>query len=147
MRETWHSYVSPYNVFDLFRYWYANGRPSRVEIANVSADLQTLTSYSTYYIQYNWHGDAVTYVALDGSGAGNATSPYDPWGNPPVGSRIIDTTRAFWYNPCTRVHYCGGRCKSRLKTSPGRPVSPTPLFLERSRIIPSLRKRRAAALN
>ncbi len=96
LRETWHAITST-NVFDLVRYWYVNGRPSRVEVAIVSADLQTLTSYSTYYIQYNWHGDAVTYVALDGSGAGNATSPYDPWGNTVLNSQYYQWNGGWGY--------------------------------------------------
>jgi RHS repeat-associated protein len=81
VRETWHSAISG-NVFDLVRYWYTNGRPSRVELVmSAPGDLSTAWSYGTYYIQYNWHGDAVTYVALDGSGGGS-WGAYDPWGNP-----------------------------------------------------------------
>jgi len=68
-------------VFDWVRYWYANGRPSRVEVASTSSDLQYVYGYNTYYLQYNWHGDAVTYIALDGSGGGS-WGAYDPWGNP-----------------------------------------------------------------
>ena len=49
LRETWHAATSG-NTFDLVRYWYANGRPSRVEAANVSSDLQTLNGYTTYYL-------------------------------------------------------------------------------------------------
>ncbi len=96
LRETWHAITST-NVFDLVRYWYVNGRPSRVEVAIVSADMQTLTSYNVYYIQYNWHGDAVTYVALDGSGAGNATSPYDPWGNTVLNSQYYQWNGGWGY--------------------------------------------------
>jgi RHS repeat-associated protein len=80
LRETWHAITST-NTFDLVRYWYANGRPSRVEVASTSSDLQYVYGYNTYYIQYNWHGDAVTYIALDGSGGGS-WGAYDPWGNP-----------------------------------------------------------------
>jgi hypothetical protein len=79
-RKTWHAITST-NTFDLVRYWYANGRPSRVEVAATSSDLQYVYGYNTYYIQYNWHGDAVTYIALDGSGGGS-WGAYDPWGNP-----------------------------------------------------------------
>jgi hypothetical protein len=79
-RKTWHAITST-NTFDLVRYWYANGRPSRVEVASTSSDLQYVYGYNTYYLQYNWHGDAVTYIALDGSGGGS-WGAYDPWGNP-----------------------------------------------------------------
>ena len=54
VREKW--YASGGNIFDLVRYQYTNGRPHRVEIANVSGDLQTYNGYTTYYLQYNWHG-------------------------------------------------------------------------------------------
>ncbi len=51
LRETWHSYVSG-NVFDLVRYQYTNGRPSRVELVmSAPSDLATAWSYGTYYIQ------------------------------------------------------------------------------------------------
>ncbi len=72
VRETWHAATS-LNVFDpstefslseaeglrtsLVRYWYTNGRPSRMELASTSSDLQYLNSYVTWYLQYDWHGD------------------------------------------------------------------------------------------
>lgn len=55
LRETWHAAISG-NTFDLVRYWYANGRPSRVEVASTSGDLQYVYGYNAYYIQYTWHG-------------------------------------------------------------------------------------------
>jgi YD repeat-containing protein len=79
LRETWHAAQSG-NVFDLVRYWYVKGRPSRVEVASVSSDLQTLNGYSTYYLQYNWHGDVVVWVAPAGDGTNSITLTTDPWG-------------------------------------------------------------------
>lgn len=41
VRETWHAITNTITgTFELARYWYANGKPSRVEIANVTSDLQ-----------------------------------------------------------------------------------------------------------
>jgi hypothetical protein len=51
-----------------------------VEIANVSSDLQTLNGYTVYYLQYNWHGDTVVWVASDGGGNNTTTLTTDPWG-------------------------------------------------------------------
>jgi RHS repeat-associated protein len=51
-----------------------------MEIANTSGDLSQVNSYTPYYLQYNWHGDAVTVVDPDGAG-GNQGNAYDPWGN------------------------------------------------------------------
>jgi len=48
----------------------------------VASDLSAAAAPATLYMQYNWHGDAVTVMALDGAGGSNYT-PYDPWGNPP----------------------------------------------------------------
>jgi len=79
VRETWHSSISG-NTFDLVRCWYANGRPSRMQVASASGDLSQVSGYATYYLQYNWHGDAVTVVDPDGAG-GNQGNSYDPWGN------------------------------------------------------------------
>jgi len=84
LRETWHAATSG-QVFDLYRYWYANGRPSRVEVASTTGDLQYLQSYTTYYLQYNWHGDAATSIQTDGNGGSNWNA-YDPWGNSTGGS-------------------------------------------------------------
>jgi hypothetical protein len=53
VRETWHAATSG-NVFDLVRYWYANGRPLRVDAASVSSDLQTLNGYTTYSHFRSW---------------------------------------------------------------------------------------------
>ena len=79
VRETWHSAISG-NTFDLVRYWYTNGRPSRAEIATLSWDWSTVLGYTTRYFQYNWHGDANTFVELTGGAASGMT--YDPWGAP-----------------------------------------------------------------
>ena len=79
VREIWHSAISG-NTFDLTRYQYTSGRPSRVEIANVSSDMQTLNGYTTYYLQSNWHGDTVVWVASDGGGINATTLTTDPWG-------------------------------------------------------------------
>ncbi|TAH50145.1 MAG: hypothetical protein EYC68_14945 [Chloroflexota bacterium] len=87
VRETWHAATSG-QVFDLFRYWYTNGRPSRVEVANTTGDLQSLNNYSTYYLQYNWHGDVSTSIQPNGDG-GNGWSAFDPWGNGTLNSSAI----------------------------------------------------------
>ncbi|MEW5717823.1 MAG: hypothetical protein AB1817_04280, partial [Chloroflexota bacterium] len=78
VREKWYAFGG--NIFDLVRYQYTNGRPSRVEIANVSGDLQTYNGYTVYYLQYNWHGDTVVWVASDGGGNNTTTLTTDPWG-------------------------------------------------------------------
>ena len=87
VRETWHAATSG-STFDpsaslrasLVRYWYANGRPSRVEAPSVTSDLQTLNGYTAYYLEYNWHGDATNFVTSDGIGGSGATL-YNPWGS------------------------------------------------------------------
>ncbi len=79
VRETWHSYVSG-NVFNLFEYWYTNGRPSRFKyVATAPSDLSTVWSYAEYYVEYNWHGDLVGYVPMDGVGGGDIMG-FNPWG-------------------------------------------------------------------
>jgi RHS repeat-associated protein len=73
---------SPYNVFDLTRYYYANGRPSREDHTYYGGP--TDFSYpGTYYTEfdmlYNWHGDHI--YGLD--------NWYGPWGEimgSPIGS-------------------------------------------------------------
>lgn len=62
----------------------ADERTSRVEVANVAPDLSSVLSYTPYYIQYNWHGDAVAFAPLTGGYAGtyDPHGIYDPWGNP-----------------------------------------------------------------
>ena len=88
VRETWHSAISG-NTFDLSRYWYVNGRPSRVEyFATGPSDLSTVWSYRIHYFQYNWHGDVTTFVGPNGDG-GNGYW-YDPWGGP------LQTTPTTW---------------------------------------------------
>ncbi len=80
LRETWHSNISPYNVFDLVRYWHVNGRPSRMEYVNTAPpDLSVAWSYNTFYLQYNWHGDAARYVGMDGVAGGSMV--FSPWGD------------------------------------------------------------------
>jgi hypothetical protein len=75
--------VTTTNVFDLARYWYTNGRPSRIELAAVSDDGQTLNSYATYYIKYDWHGNATAIVDSGGGGGndwGSYNNVYGVWG-------------------------------------------------------------------
>ena len=66
VRETWHAITST-NVFDPQRYWYANGKPSRSEIASVSFDRQNLSGCNANYLEYDWHGNA-SFVGWDGNG-------------------------------------------------------------------------------
>ena len=69
-------------MFDLVRYQYANGRPSRVELVSTD-NLATPGGYATYYIQYNWHGDAIYFARSEGgyTGAYNLSrTTYDAWG-------------------------------------------------------------------
>ena len=82
LRETWHSAISG-NTFDLVRYGYTNGKPSRIEVVvSAPSDLTVAWTYGSFYPVYNWHGDTATYVnAVDGSGGGS-WGTYDPWGNP-----------------------------------------------------------------
>lgn len=61
-------------------YQYINGRPAWVQVASVSSNGQTLNGYSTYYLQYNWHGDVVKWVPPDGNGSNTITVTTDPWG-------------------------------------------------------------------
>jgi RHS repeat-associated protein len=76
----------------------SHGRPSRVEVANTTNDLQYLNRYDTYYLQYNWHGDAATPIDLNGGNAGG-WSAYDPWGNPVTGCNCPGDGRvAGYYN-------------------------------------------------
>ncbi len=82
LHESWHSYVPPYNVFDLVRYWYLNGRPIRMEYAwNPPSDLSSSGPYDTVYFQYNWHGDVAARVPMDGAGGATMGTFYEPWGN------------------------------------------------------------------
>ena len=77
--EFWHAATS-HNTFDLVRYQYTNGRPSRIELASVSPDLQSSSGLTPYYLQYNWHGDVVVWVDSSGGGSNTTVLTIDPWG-------------------------------------------------------------------
>ncbi len=57
----WHS-AQGGPAFDLAHYSYLNGRSSRLELETLSSDGQSLVSTKTYYLQYNWHGDATAKI-------------------------------------------------------------------------------------
>ncbi len=79
VRETWHSYVRG-NSFNLHEYRYTNGRPSQVKyVGNAPPDLSFVWSYGVFYLTYNWHGDIIGYIPLDGVGGGDMMS-YNAWG-------------------------------------------------------------------
>ncbi len=95
LRETWHSAISG-NVFDLFQYWYTNGRPSHVRyVGSAPADLSVAWGYGVYYLTYNWHGDIVGYIPMDGVGGGDQMS-YNAFGINSGG--VIPSTQYYQWN-------------------------------------------------
>ena len=54
VRETWHSAING-NTFDLVRYGYTNGKPSRIEVVvSAPSDLTVAWGYGSFYPAYNW---------------------------------------------------------------------------------------------